>query len=435
MRGLLLTLGALALVGCATDKAVKPAVPDLSSVKSEGSSRANNLIEQAQRQIKSQPEKPGGYNRLGHALMQRARETGNLADYVSARTAFESAVAKAPDDSTSLHNLAWCWTMFHQFDKAIELSDRAIKIDSEDAFAYGVRFDSMMELGRYKEAGQAVQRMLDLKPSLASYSRAAQYRWAVGDGKGAVILLNRAIQAGSPYGENTLWCMTQAADVAFKLGNLQAAEQGYKAALERDSRYRHALFGLGRCLAARGRTDEGMRAMRSALDQSCPPVYRLEYAALLSREGRKTEAATQYSQVEKQVQEHQKHGIEGDEVVLAESWMAQGVRLDEALETMVEEAKHHTNWQTYSALAWAQHKNGQNKAAKASIERAMAVGAQEPHLWARAARIAESDGDLERARTLFASAQNLNQHLATIGYGSHPPSKPGGPKVGASRLP
>ena len=66
-----------------------------------------------------------------------------------------------------------------------------------------------LELGDVEASTKAVQRMLDLKPSLPSYGRAAHLRWLLGDTAGAQALYQSlgyrtdAIQMSKPLEEPT----------------------------------------------------------------------------------------------------------------------------------------------------------------------------------------------------------------------------------------
>ena len=62
-------------------------------------------------------------------------------------------------------------------------------INPYSAAALGVQVDALVELGRYEEAERALQRMLDLKPSTASLTRASYHRELHGDISGARLAL------------------------------------------------------------------------------------------------------------------------------------------------------------------------------------------------------------------------------------------------------
>lgn len=384
---------------------------NLASLKVEGETKVDKAITRAQGWIKLASNQPKGYRALGMALMQKGRETGDLDNYNAALTAFEKAVELDPKNSESLHGLAWAWTMFHRFAKAIELANQAIEVDPTDPFAYGVLVDSYVELGKYKQAEEAAQKMVDMRPDLASYSRVAQLRWILGDAKGAIVLMNRAVQAGGPYAENSAWCETQLGDMYWKTGSYLAAEQAYQRVLDRMPDYRHANFGMARIMLSKNKPLDAVDLMAKATRGNCPIPYVVEYGDLLASLGKKDEAEAQYDRVEKMVEEHLKHGIQGDEVALAEFYLEHDRKLGEALRLMEEEAKEHTSWQTYNALAWAQYKSKDYAGARKSMNKALACGIQDARLWHRSGMIDEALGKKDEARKQILAAETLHPHF------------------------
>ena len=67
--------------------------------------------------------------------------------------------------------------------------------------------DALIEMGDYDAAADAYQKMVELRPDLASYNRAAHYRFLFGDTSGAIRIMKQAIEAGSSSPENVAWCM------------------------------------------------------------------------------------------------------------------------------------------------------------------------------------------------------------------------------------
>lgn len=383
----------------------------LENVKATSEGRVDAQIKRAQGWIKSVPTSPKGYNALGLALMQKGRETSDLNNYNAALTAFEKAVELAPKDSESLHNLAWAYTMFHRFAKAIENANLALQNDKKDPFAYGVLFDSFVELGRYDEAAQACQKMVDQRPDLASYSRAAQMRWIDGDVKMAILLMQKAVSAGGAYAENAAWCETQLGDMYFKTGAFPAAEQAYARVLERMPDFRHANFGLGKVRASQGKLSDAVALMSKAMDGNPPIPYVLEYSDVLMALGREEDAKEQLARVETMVAEHQKHGILGDELALAAYYLDYAGKFDKALELTESEVKEHTSWQSFGTHAWALYKAGQYEEAKKAMAKARRTGIQEARLIYRDGLIRKALGETEEATKLMAAAQNLNPHF------------------------
>ena len=80
--------------------------------------------------------------------------------------------------------------------------------------------DAQIELGRYDEAGQTIQRLVDLKPALASYARVSYFRELHGDVDGAVAAMRLAVSAGgSP--EGTAYVQTLLGDLELARGRTE----------------------------------------------------------------------------------------------------------------------------------------------------------------------------------------------------------------------
>jgi tetratricopeptide (TPR) repeat protein len=69
------------------------------------------------------------------------------------------------------------------------------------------------------------------------------------------------------------------------------------------------------------------------------------------------------------------------------------------------------NFSTQAALAWAYYRNGQSDEACNWIDRALASGAVDPHLFSRAAKIHAGAGNIEAGRTYMERATRLNPSI------------------------
>ena len=112
------------------------------------------------------------------------------------------------------------------------LATRALSRDANQSIFHGLLGDAEMEVGRYAEAESAYQRMIDLRPNLASYSRGSWMRWLLGDVEGAIDLAQRAVESGSPrVPEELAWTIVQLASLEFARGHLAEARTDYDNAL------------------------------------------------------------------------------------------------------------------------------------------------------------------------------------------------------------
>lgn len=412
--GILLLIGfTLQVKPCFSSSPSPPSSnPSLNQFLKEISVGKVTALDRSIHQIKSlllqKPREADLYNRLGALLMQKARETGDLDWYSKAEKSFLQAQAINSEDATTLRNLAWVYTLRHRFQEALRYAHRATQKNPSDPLAYGLLSDAYLELGKYDQALEAAQKMIDLRPDQGSYSRGAYLRWLYGDAKGAIFLMRKAIEAGSPYTENTAWCRVRLGDIYFKTGNLQAAENQYQIALQQFPRYVHALAGLARARVAQKKYDEALQLLTQATAEHPPIPYIIELGDLYLKLGRKQEAEKQYERVEKRVQEHLKRGIEGDELVLAMFYLDHNRHLDKALQLAETEIKDHQSIEAYTTLAWAYYKHKRYPEAEKALLKALRLNTQDALLFYRAGKIYQALGDKKRARHYLFSAVNLN---------------------------
>jgi pentatricopeptide repeat protein len=425
MKSIYVLIGVSAVLGgCTTlthDHAeAEPAIPavNVEQVAVQSESRADRLIAKAKGQIKANPENAKAYALLGTGLMQRARDEGQLADYNAAHTAFTQATKLDPKNPTYMRSLAWSSTMFHRFGQAIELCEKALEINPQDASAYGILTDSYFELGDYDKAMDMCQKMVNLRPDLASYSRVAQMRWVMGDVKGATTMMNHAVKAGGGFPENIAWTRTQLGDMYAKSGAYKPAEQQFLLAIQAKPGYRHALAGLGRVRFAEGKPDEALKYLEEATSKEPSLPALLDLGDLYRLTGNEEKAKETYGRFEGLIKEHLKHGILGDEVMQANFALDRGGDVEEALRLMETEVQGHKNWQTYSAYAWALHKSHRHEEAAKAMKKAMRTNVQDAQLFARASNIYRANGEVEKATKFAIAAHTLNPGFDILGVHS-----------------
>ena len=97
------------------------------------------------------------------------------------------------------------------FATALALRRRAEKLLPGSSRPYGVIGDALVELGRYDAAFAAFERMVTLRPSLASYARIAYARELLGDRDGAAAAMRLALEAAAGQPEPTAWALVELA--------------------------------------------------------------------------------------------------------------------------------------------------------------------------------------------------------------------------------
>jgi tetratricopeptide (TPR) repeat protein len=141
------------------------------------------------------------------------------------------------------------------------------------AAPFAVVVDALIELGRYRQAGAALQRWVDIKPTLSSYARVSYWRELHGDLNGAVAAIRDAISAGGDVAENGAYVQTLLGNLELQRGRLHSADLAYRAALARFAAYVPAQAGLARLAATRGDLPGAIRRYRGVVARLPLPEY------------------------------------------------------------------------------------------------------------------------------------------------------------------
>ncbi|MEA2137378.1 MAG: hypothetical protein QOG56_528, partial [Solirubrobacteraceae bacterium] len=112
----------------------------------------------------------------GNDELQRARETADPARYARAEARFRAALRRDPRSVDATIGMATLALARHDFRAGLRYAQRARRLGPELVRPYSVLVDAEVELGRYERAGRSLQRMIDLRPSLASYARVSYFR-------------------------------------------------------------------------------------------------------------------------------------------------------------------------------------------------------------------------------------------------------------------
>jgi tetratricopeptide (TPR) repeat protein len=230
-------------------------------------------IASLQAAVKAEPKDPRGYASLAQAYLQKVRETGDASFYTRADAVLKSALRLDPRSPDAVVVAGTLALARHDFAGALELGRRARTLAPELASPYAVLVDSLIELGRYDEAGSALQRWVDIKPTLASYSRVSYWRELHGDLGGAADALRAAISAGGDVAENGAYVQTLLGNLELQRGRAHSAELAYRAALARFGGHVPAQAGLAKVDAARGDLAGAIRRYRAVVARLPLPEY------------------------------------------------------------------------------------------------------------------------------------------------------------------
>lgn len=412
--GLVLTALLLSFwVCCSAPLPVAPAatVPALVVAMDSPADRAIRAAEVA---ILREPRQSRVYVDLAQAYMRKARESGDASYYGRAETAIQHALQLQPGSVVGLRTLAWIQTGKHEFRDALATAERLRAQLPNDPLVQGLIGDAAVELGEYQRAEDAWQKMLELQPGLASYSRAAYLRELYGDVRGATDLLTLAVQAGSANDPEPLaWCLVQLGNVHFNQGRLGEAEAAYQKALTVFPQYYQVFSALARVRGAQQRYPEAVELYRRAIEMVPAPDTVAALGDLLALTGKTDEAEKHYALVE-----YIEHVNETNQVTynrqLALFYADHDRNLSEALALAEAELNRRRDIYTYDTLAWAYYKNGRYADAGNAMAQALRLGTQDALLFFHAGMIAHRLGENARAKEYLQRALTVNPYFHPI---------------------
>ena len=217
-------------------------------------------------QVQAWPRDATLLAQLGFAYQLRWRETADPSYLPRSETALRRAIRFGREDANAILGLGSLALIQHEFRVALRYGRRAEKLLPGSSRPYGVVGDALVELGRYDEAFAAFERMVTLRPSLASYARIAYARELVGDRQGAVAALRLALDAAAGQPEPTAWANVEIAKLQLGLGRTRAARAHARTALRVLPGYPTARVELARIDAAAGRLGASIAQARRAAD-------------------------------------------------------------------------------------------------------------------------------------------------------------------------
>ena len=126
---------------------------------------------------------------------------------------------------------------------------------------YGIEGDALVELGRYRQGFAVIERRLELRPDLPSYSRASYVQELRGNRAGAIRLMELAVGAGGPGTEGRAWTQVQLGLLRFGSGDLAGAEREMRAVLAQRPGDARATAGPGQGAGRPRPAGPGRRAL------------------------------------------------------------------------------------------------------------------------------------------------------------------------------
>jgi tetratricopeptide (TPR) repeat protein len=368
-----------------------------------GESRTDGEISQLQRRIREGRNVELWLDRLGWAFVAKARESFDPGFYKLAEQCARSIEKRNPQSQEAMLLRAHVLQNLHRFKESETLARRLVQ-QRGLSFDYGLLGDALMEQGKLGDAVKAYQQMMNLKPDLRAYARAAHMRWLKGDLEGAIEAMQFAVSAASPQdAESAAWVNTRLAFYEFQFGRVNEAEQRCAFALAFQSDYAPALLLRGKILLAQNKLGEAEEPLQRAAKLNPLPDYQWTLAEALRVAGKEKEA----SEVEAQLCQR---GASSDPRTLALYLATRHESPETALRLARAEFDSRSDVFSHDALAWSLAAAGNLDEAHGEMQRALAEGTQDARLFFHAGIIA-SQGHSADAERWLRKASELSHLL------------------------
>lgn len=375
-----------------------------------GESPVDGEVRVAQQWVSKLPGSTDRLADLGRSWIKKARHSADPGFYLHAGACADLVLELEPDSILARELKAQVLLNGHRFTEADKFAREVLDRQPESLLALAVQVDALYELGDVDGAIAATDRLAQIKPSLASYSRVSFFQWLRGDMGNALRSAKLAIEAGSdPQNpEPQAFAMVQTATFFFQKGDYEGADEGYKKALEVFTDYAPARIGRGRVAMARG-------DYAAAVDQLKRAYASVPLAETAWRLGDALAAAGDAAGAERVYADVVRLGAAQDKRTLSLFYSTKNRDAAEALRLAQEEMKVRPGLYTQDALAWALYRNGKLGEAKAASDRAMRLKTPDATLLFHAGAIRISLGDRQAGAELIDLALKTSPHFDPAG--------------------
>lgn len=352
-------------------------------------SYADQRIAQARQQVAANPKAFQAYNDLASSLCRKGRDTADLSLYKEAGVAVKRSLELSPENYDALKLHVDVLLGEHEFRQAFKLAQELNKKTPDDIANWAFLVDANAALGNYSEAERDAQWILDLRRASAlGFEKAAGLRELFGDDEGAIEFYNETLTRTAQSDlDQRAWLLTQKARLQLLSGNAKSAGDTLAEATRLFPNSQAAALLMARIQSTGGNHLAAARVLEQCYHAVPSSAHLYQWANELELAGQKDQAAEKFAAFEKQARAEISQPYNANRE-LVEFYSDHKSDPAEALRIATLESTQRQDCATLATLAWAQYHNGQFAEAKATMDKALAVGIQEPNYTQHAGLIA-----------------------------------------------
>ncbi len=363
---------------------------------------AERAIEVARAALAQAPASIDAHNSLALALSRRARETADPEWYDRSDTILSAALELGAGNFEAQKLRVWNQLGRHEFADAYTAAQGLLERSKDDILVYGLIVDAAVELGRYAEAEEAAQWMLNLRQGTpAAMTRVSYLRELFGDIDGAVQAMQMAFHSTRPTeSEDLAWMLTHLAHLELERGRAKEGGALAQQALELFPDYHYALAEAARAHALRGEWPEAIERFERRYAVASHPENLFDLASAVAASGDAKRAAVLFAEFETAAVVEAEN-LDNANLQLAEYWLdhtQDAERWQRALGLTTARYEVRKDVGTLELHGWALFRNGRASDAREVLTRAVEVGSVNARLRQRVGEVLAAEGLRDDAR-------------------------------------
>ncbi len=372
-----------------------------------------STLERLEELVEDRPKDAAMLAALGQAYVQEARITGDPTYYPQAEERLQQSLeVKADGNLAALVGQSSLAAARHDFVAALDWAEQAAAVAPEDANTQGVLGDALLELGRYDEAFDAFQRMVDLRPAFAAYARVSYAQELQGDIDGAAATMEAALDSATGPAD-AAYAQHYLGELEWNRGQPDRAVDLYRKALRSDDTFLPAKAALGRAAFHDGRVGEAVELYEEVIDRFPLPQYVAELADVYVASGQHELAEEQFGLVEVQRRLFEANGVDVD-VDTAVFNADHGIDLADSLTSVEAAWADRKSVFVADALAWLLHAAGRDAEALVYADEALRLGTRSALFHYHRSVIQSELGNEAAARADLEEAVAINPNFSIL---------------------